>query len=62
VVSALEWAEIRTLAKDGVSQREIARRWESIVGRLRTGRGRVQRSRAPVAVLALAGSAPKRGR
>jgi Helix-turn-helix domain len=26
VVSALEWAEIRTLAKDGVSQREIARR------------------------------------
>jgi transposase len=26
VVSALEWAEIRTLARDGVSQREIARR------------------------------------
>ena len=26
MVSALEWAEIRTLAKDGVSQREIARR------------------------------------
>lgn len=26
VVSALEWAEIRALAKDGVSQREIARR------------------------------------
>jgi hypothetical protein len=32
------------------------------LGRLRTGRGRVQRSRAPVAVLALAGSAPKRAR
>ncbi len=26
MVSALEWAEIRTLARDGVSQREIARR------------------------------------
>ena len=26
MVSALEWAEIRALAKDGVSQREIARR------------------------------------
>ena len=26
VVSALEWAEIRALAKDGLSQREIARR------------------------------------
>jgi len=26
VVSALEWAEVRALAKDGVSQREIARR------------------------------------
>ena len=26
MVSALEWAEIRTLASDGVSQREIARR------------------------------------
>jgi transposase len=26
VVSALEWAEIRALAKDGISQREIARR------------------------------------
>ena len=26
VLSALEWAEIRALAKDGVSQREIARR------------------------------------
>ena len=26
MVSALEWAEIRALAKDGISQREIARR------------------------------------
>ena len=26
MVSALEWAEIRTLARDGVSQRQIARR------------------------------------
>ena len=26
VVSALEWAELRALAKDGMSQREIARR------------------------------------
>lgn len=26
MVSALEWAEIRTLARDGVSRREIARR------------------------------------
>lgn len=26
MVSALEWAEIRALARDGVSQREIARR------------------------------------
>ncbi|MGZ6589781.1 MAG: helix-turn-helix domain-containing protein, partial [Solirubrobacteraceae bacterium] len=25
-MSALEWAEIRALARDGVSQREIARR------------------------------------
>jgi hypothetical protein len=33
VVSALEWAEIRALGKDGVSQREIARRLGSTGGR-----------------------------
>ena len=33
MVSALEWAEIRTLASDGVSQRQIAKRLGSVGGR-----------------------------